>query len=78
MNSMALTPMTINKLFFTIKKPRSSKFSLYYTSTFLKGSFATKKLAIKFPKRFAFFFIGCLSSFPINKQSTSFSNILAI
>jgi hypothetical protein len=45
---------------------------------FLKGSFAAKKLEIEFLNKFAFFFVGCFSFFPINKESISFSKKLTI
>jgi hypothetical protein len=78
MNSMALASVTINKLFFIIKRPRFSKNSFYCTSIFLKGFFVAKKLEREFLNKFALFFVGFLSFFPINKQSISFSKILAI
>jgi hypothetical protein len=46
-----LASVTINKLFFTIKRPRSSKNSFFCTSIFLKGSSTTKKIGDRISKQ---------------------------
>ncbi len=47
----------------TIKRPEISKNWFFYTSSFLKGFFATKKLNIELKEMFDLFLEGCLSSF---------------
>jgi len=48
--------------FSIIKRVKSSNFCFCDTSSFLKGSFATKKLDMELEETFGLFFKGCFSS----------------
>jgi hypothetical protein len=58
--------------FLTIKKLKSSKNCFGCTSSFLKGSFVTKKLDMELEETFGLFLEGCLSS-SLQGQSISSS-----
>ncbi len=61
--SHILSTNNIGKLFFTTKSWRTSKNCICYTSSFLKRSFTSKNLEIKFPNKFDLFFHSFLSFF---------------
>ncbi len=63
--------------FLIIKRPKSSKNCFCYTSLFLTGSFATKKLNMELEKMFGLFLKGFFSS-SFKGQLTFFSNFFKI
>ncbi len=70
----------IYQWFFTIKRPRSSRISFCYTSSFLKQYFTITKLEIELPCTCDIwpFFVDCFSTYPHKWLFTSFSNLFAI